>query len=222
MRRWWRLGLVEGVAEAVWSAVQGQLAWWQESVWARCGLVLVVVLLRGIIVIVLGDVVILLTNGWDGSGSSWCLVLVIIVVGRSSWTLNWPGTAITLESWVVPSLVISSIVELVRGVVLIDVVALRLGRLILWLNRLRDRLWRCWWSDWQVVAGGLESKRVGGKINCRSVHYANAFTLQFLRDRSMCGEIYWFELHVQRHCLKCSWAIAHCCGSLRFFLSLAL
>lgn len=163
--------------------------------WVRGGLVLVVLWLR--------NVVVLLTNGWDGSGDGWSLVLVVIVVGRGSGTLDWCGTAITLESWVVPSLIIRSIVELVGCVILIDVVALGLGWLILRLNRLRDRLWWCWRGDGQVIAGGLESKR-GRKISLivGGVHYANAFTLQFLQARARCvvaaREIYWLELHAHR------------------------
>lgn len=148
------LGFVECEAEAVWGTVQWQFAWWQESVWARCGLIF----LRIWVVIVIGlwDVVVLLANGWDWSGR---LVLVVIVVlGWCSRTVDWGWTAITLESWVVPSFIIRSIIELVRGVILVDVVALRLRWLILWLNRLWNGLWWRWWGDWQVIPGGLESK----------------------------------------------------------------
>lgn len=111
------LGLVEGVAETVWGAVQRKFAGWQESVWALSGLVISVVLLWcGVVVLLWGgvvvgswNVVVLLTNGWDWG---WGLVLVVVVLGWCRWTGDWGRTAITLESWVVPSFVISSIIIL--------------------------------------------------------------------------------------------------------------
>lgn len=138
-----RLGLVESITETVWGTVKRQLAWRQESVWARCGLIvvwgLVVVVLLGSVVVGLGNVVVLLTDGRSLGGSG----MLIIVVGSWAWagTGGRGGSAITLEAWVVPSFIIGAIVELVGCVILIDIVALRLSRLILWLNRLWNWLW---------------------------------------------------------------------------------
>lgn len=160
------LSLVEGVAEAVWCAIQREFSWWQEPVGTLCGLVLSVLLLlllmgRGLVVVDSGNVIVLLT---DGSWWSGCGVLIVVVLGWGRGAvvvLDWSRATITLISWIVPSLVISSIVELVGLVILIDVVALSLVGLILWLNSLRDWLWWCRRSDGQVVSGSLEAAKRG-------------------------------------------------------------
>jgi hypothetical protein len=84
-----RLSLVEGVAEAVWGAVQVELAWGEESVGALGGLVLswaLVVLLGSWIVVDSWNVVVLLALGWDGSGGWGGMLVVVVVLG---WARDW-------------------------------------------------------------------------------------------------------------------------------------
>jgi hypothetical protein len=98
------LGLVESVAEAVWCAVEVQLAGREESVGALGGLVLSwgLVVLGSWIVVDSWNVVVLLTLGWDGSWGGGG-VLVVVVLG---WARDWSRTSVSLEAWVVPSLIV--------------------------------------------------------------------------------------------------------------------
>lgn len=127
---------------------------------ARGGVVLLVLLLWSRVVVVLWDVVVLLADSWcRGWGGLLLLVVVVLLGGSWAVVVDWGRSAVSLVRWVVPSLVVGTIVELAGLVVGVDVVALGLSWLVLWLDRLGNGLWWCWRGNGQVISGGLESER---------------------------------------------------------------
>lgn len=152
---------VELEGESIGSTVQVQFSWREESVGAW----------GGFKVVWLRDVVVLLTNLWDRGGNvvilladnwSWLLRLRSGVIVVIDWSLRTDGSCllatISTESWIVPTLIVASIIILIWGVIWIfSVLLLSTSWLILWLNRLWNWLWWSWRGDWQVISGSLES-----------------------------------------------------------------
>lgn len=154
------LDFVEAIWVTIRGSVQTKFAWRLESVGV----------LGGVLRLRILSVVVLWNWGWRSSWN-WCslrlvviiaVVVIVLLLGSlsSARSRNGTSTAVSRERWIVPSLIvwtIITVISLFTGLELLRMAAFRF--LILWslILILWNGLWRCWRSYRQMVSAGDKS-----------------------------------------------------------------